>query len=139
MILGAAVIDDVLGLVVLAAVSGLIASADAGLPLTVGPVVWLALKAVLANGEIITTSRRARKSAAGYDLTRLLVGSEGTLGVITEVALKLYGIPESIVSAVCPFPSVEACCKATITAIQRSGARRELTVLTLGNKCTNNS
>jgi D-lactate dehydrogenase (cytochrome) len=78
----------------------------------------LNVTAVMANGEIIRTGSRARKSSAGYDLTRLLVGSEGTLGVITEVALKLYGIPESIVSAVCPFPSVEACCKATITAIQ---------------------
>ena len=78
----------------------------------------LNVTAVMANGEVIRTGSRARKSAAGYDLTRLLVGSEGTLGVITEVALKLYGIPESIVSAVCPFPSVEACCNATITAIQ---------------------
>ena len=78
----------------------------------------LNVTAVMANGEIIRTGSRARKSSAGYDLTRLLVGSEGTLGVITEVALKLYGIPESIVSAVCPFPSVEACCNATITAIQ---------------------
>src|SRR5579872_1395517 len=68
----------------------------------------LALKAVLANGEVISTARRAKKTAAGYDLTRLLVGSEGTLGVITEITLKLHGIPESIASGVCPFPSVEA-------------------------------
>jgi D-lactate dehydrogenase (cytochrome) len=78
----------------------------------------LALKVVLATGEIIATSRRAKKSSAGYDLTRLLVGSEGTLGIITEVGLKLYGIPESIISGVCPFPSVEACCNSTIQAIQ---------------------
>ncbi len=78
----------------------------------------LNVTAVMANAQIITTGSRAKKSSAGYDLTRLMVGSEGTLGVITEVALKLYGIPESIVAAVCPFPSVEACCNATITAIQ---------------------
>src|SRR5216684_1584828 len=78
----------------------------------------LALKAVLANGEMITTSRRARKSAAGYDLTRLLVGSEGTLGVITEITLRLAGIPEAIAAGVCPFPSVEAACNATIATIQ---------------------
>src|ERR1700730_18134637 len=78
----------------------------------------LALKAVLANGEVITTSRRARKSAAGYDLTRLFVGSEGTLGVITEITLKLSGIPEAIAGGICPFPSVEAACNATIATIQ---------------------
>jgi D-lactate dehydrogenase (cytochrome) len=78
----------------------------------------LALKAVLASGEMITTSRRARKSAAGYDLTRLLVGSEGTLAVITEITLKLHGIPEAIAGGVCPFPSVEAACEAAIATIQ---------------------
>jgi len=78
----------------------------------------LALKVVLANGEVMTTARRAKKSAAGYDLTRLLVGSEGTLGIITEVTLKLAGIPEAISGGVCPFPSVEACCRATIMTIQ---------------------
>jgi D-lactate dehydrogenase (cytochrome) len=78
----------------------------------------LALKAVLANGEMITTSRRARKSAAGYDLTRLLVGSEGTLAVITEITLKLHGIPEAIAGGVCPFPTVQAACEAAIATIQ---------------------
>ncbi|HKF99733.1 MAG TPA: FAD-linked oxidase C-terminal domain-containing protein [Xanthobacteraceae bacterium] len=78
----------------------------------------LALTAVLANGEIITTGTRAKKSSAGYDLTRLLVGSEGTLGVITSLTLKLSGIPEAIASGVCPFPSVEAACNATIVTIQ---------------------
>ena len=78
----------------------------------------LALKVVLANGEIITTSSRAKKSSAGYDLTRLFVGSEGTLGVITEITVKLHGIPEQIAGGICPFPSVEAACNATITTIQ---------------------
>jgi D-lactate dehydrogenase (cytochrome) len=78
----------------------------------------LALKVVMANGDIMTTSRRAKKSSAGYDLTRLIVGSEGTLGVITELTLKLHGIPEAISGGVCPFPSVEACCNTAIHTIQ---------------------
>lgn len=78
----------------------------------------LALKAVLANGELIATGRRAKKSAAGYDLTRLIVGSEGTLGVITELTLRLAGLPEAIAAGVCPFPTVEACCNAAILTIQ---------------------
>jgi D-lactate dehydrogenase (cytochrome) len=78
----------------------------------------LALKVVLPNGELMTTARRAKKSSAGYDLTRLIVGSEGTLGVITELTLKLSGIPEAISAGVCPFPSVEAACNATIATIQ---------------------
>jgi len=78
----------------------------------------LALEVVLANGELMTTSRRAKKTAAGYDLTRLMVGAEGTLGVITSLTLKLFGIPEAIAAGVCPFPSVEACCNAVILTIQ---------------------
>jgi D-lactate dehydrogenase (cytochrome) len=78
----------------------------------------LALKVVLPNGELMTTARRAKKSSAGYDLTRLMVGSEGTLGVITELTLKLSGIPEAISGGVCPFPSVEAACNAAIATIQ---------------------
>ena len=78
----------------------------------------LGLKVVLANGELMTTARRAKKSSAGYDLTRLIVGSEGTLGVITELTLKLTGIPEAISGGVCPFPSVEAACNAAIATIQ---------------------
>jgi D-lactate dehydrogenase (cytochrome) len=78
----------------------------------------LALKVVLANGELMTTARRAKKTSAGYDLTRLIVGSEGTLGIITELTLKLSGIPEAISGGVCPFPTVEACCNAAIHTIQ---------------------
>jgi D-lactate dehydrogenase (cytochrome) len=78
----------------------------------------LALKVVMASGDVMTTARRAKKSSAGYDLTRLIVGSEGTLGIITELTLKLAGIPEAISGGICPFPSVEACCNATIMTIQ---------------------
>ena len=78
----------------------------------------MGVTAVMADGEIVRMGTRARKSSAGYDLTRLMVGSEGTLGVITEVGLKLYGIPESIKAGVCTFPSVEACCNTAIQVIQ---------------------
>lgn len=78
----------------------------------------LALKVVMANGEVVDTARRAKKTSAGYDLTRLMVGSEGTLGVITQLTLRLSGIPEAISGGTCPFPSVEACCNTTIHTIQ---------------------
>jgi D-lactate dehydrogenase (cytochrome) len=78
----------------------------------------LALTVVLADGRIIRTSRRARKSAAGYDLTRIFVGSEGTLGIITEVTLRLYGIPEAMAAAVCSFDTLEGAIDTVIQTIQ---------------------
>ncbi len=78
----------------------------------------LNVTAVMADGTIIRSARRARKSAAGYDLTRLLVGSEGTLGIITKVCLRLYGIPEAIAAGVCAFESVEGACDAVILTVQ---------------------
>ncbi len=78
----------------------------------------ISLTVVLADGRLIKTARRSKKSAAGYDLTRLFIGSEGTLGVITEVALRLYGIPEAMSSAVCNFPTLEAAVNTVIATIQ---------------------
>lgn len=78
----------------------------------------VSLTVVLADGEIIRTSSRARKSSAGYDLTRLFVGSEGTLGIITEVTLRLYGIPEATSVAICPFSDLNSAASAVATIIQ---------------------
>ncbi len=78
----------------------------------------LGLTVVTAGGDVIHTGTRARKSSAGYDLTRLFVGSEGTLGVMTEITLKLYPLPEAISAAVCHFPSVDAAVRTTIQVIQ---------------------
>jgi D-lactate dehydrogenase (cytochrome) len=78
----------------------------------------LGLTVVTADGSVIHTGSRARKSSAGYDLTRLYVGSEGTLGIITEVQLRLYGIPESISAAVCQFPDLKSAVDTVIVAMQ---------------------
>jgi D-lactate dehydrogenase (cytochrome) len=89
----------------------------------------LALTVVLADGRVIRTARRARKSAAGYDLTRLFVGSEGTLGIITELTVRLYGIPEAISAAVCAFPSIEDAVNTVILTIQSGVAVARIELL----------
>lgn len=78
----------------------------------------LGLTIVMADGRMVRTARRARKSAAGYDLTRLFVGSEGTLGIITELTLRVFGIPEAISAAVCAFPSIEEAVTCVMQTVQ---------------------
>ena len=78
----------------------------------------LSMKVVLADGRVIQTSRRAKKSAAGYDLTRLFIGSEGTLGIITEVTVKLYPVQEAMSAAMCAFDTVDGCTQTVIQTIQ---------------------
>ena len=88
----------------------------------------LSLTAVMADGQVIETGCRARKSSAGYDLTRLLIGSEGTLGIITALTVRLHPVPDTIGAAVVPFPTIEAACEGAraATATVATLARIEL-------------
>jgi D-lactate dehydrogenase (cytochrome) len=78
----------------------------------------LNLTVVMADGSVVRTAGRARKSSAGYDLTRLLVGSEGTLGIITSLTLRLFGVPETVLAAVCPFQTLDGACRTVTQAMQ---------------------
>ncbi len=78
----------------------------------------LNVTAVMADGSVVKTGQRARKSSAGYDLTRLLVGSEGTLGIITALTVRLFGVPEAILAAICPFKTLDGACRTVIAAVQ---------------------
>src|SRR5690606_26807092 len=82
----------------------------------------VSLKVVTANGEVIRTSSRARKSSAGYDLTRLFVGSEGTLGIIVEVTIRIYPRPEAVTAAVCNFPTLADAVRSVVEIMQTGTA-----------------
>lgn len=98
----------------------------------------LNVTAVMADGSVIKTAQRARKSAAGYDLTKLMVGSEGTLGIITELTVRLYGIPEKIMAAVCTFGSLEGACNTVIQSLQLGlGVARMEIVDPISIRCVN--
>jgi D-lactate dehydrogenase (cytochrome) len=99
----------------------------------------LALKVVRGDGEIINTGTRAKKSSAGYDLTHLFIGAEGTLGIITELTIKLRGIPETIAAAACSFDSVRGACQATIMAIQTGIPVARIELLNAEQVCACNS
>lgn len=88
--------------------------------------VVLSLEVVMPNGDIIRTGSRAKKSSAGYDLTRLIIGSEGTLGIVTEITVKLFGIPDCVGSGICHFPSIDLACQAVMTTINMGCQSQEL-------------
>jgi D-lactate dehydrogenase (cytochrome) len=99
----------------------------------------IALEAVMADGQVIKTAQRAKKSSAGYDLTRLLVGSEGTLGLITKITLRLQGIPEAMSSARCSFETVDAACQAVMATIQYGVPVARMELLDTASVCAVNA